>query len=410
MNDAQIKAKLKAAVAGKFCIERGLYFRVSNEGTGFWILRYTAANKKRREYSFARYGKPPEGIGLASARDEAARLRVAIKNGGDPVAEKHRRDSDQYKTVNDVAMDWLSECERRLSNPQIPERVYSKDIAPILGDLSLSNVTANDILILIRKVNSSGRPTVANDVLSYCKQIFNHALKLDLITSNPAAAFTSKDAGGEEKARERHLSIDEIKTLFKVLRNQADVFTRENYILVGLLMVLGVRKGELIAAKWSEFDFETLTWTLPGSRTKTRKNILIPIPCSLVPLFEELRVRAVNSDYVFPSRRKSQRRPYISDDTLNHALAKLFGKKVDSKKRPYPNYLGDAGLEHFVVHDLRRTCRSLLASNAVPPHIAERCLNHKIKGVEGIYDRYDYLDERREALEEISNLVVPIMK
>jgi len=63
------------------------------------------------------------------------------------------------------------------------------------------------------------------------------------------------------------------------------------------------------------------------------------------------------------------------------------------------------GIEYFTVHDLRRTCRSLLASTGVPSHIAERCLNHKLKGVEGIYDRHDYLDERREALDKLVALV-----
>ena len=62
-------------------------------------------------------------------------------------------------------------------------------------------------------------------------------------------------------------------------------------------------------------------------------------------------------------------------------------------------------IEHFTIHDLRRTCRSLLASLGVPGHIAERCLNHKVKGVEGIYDRYDYLGERREALQKLGDLV-----
>jgi integrase len=65
-----------------------------------------------------------------------------------------------------------------------------------------------------------------------------------------------------------------------------------------------------------------------------------------------------------------------------------LGKKVDSKKEPFPNILGEVGLEYFVIHDLRRTCRSLLAELQVPAHIAERCLNHKQKGVEGVYDRY----------------------
>lgn len=64
-------------------------------------------------------------------------------------------------------------------------------------------------------------------------------------------------------------------------------------------------------------------------------------------------------------------------------------------------------IAEFTVHDLRRTCRSLLSAASVPGHIAERCLNHKLKGVEGTYDRYDYFDERREVLGRAEELVAP---
>ena len=67
-------------------------------------------------------------------------------------------------------------------------------------------------------------------------------------------------------------------------------------------------------------------------------------------------------------------------------------------------------MDYFTVHDLRRTCRSLLAGLKVPGHVAERCLNHKIKGVEGIYDRYDYFEERKEALIKLSNLISLVVK
>lgn len=65
--------------------------------------------------------------------------------------------------------------------------------------------------------------------------------------------------------------------------------------------------------------------------------------------------------------------------------------------------MGD--IEYFTVDDLRRTCRCLLASLSVPPHVAERCLNHKLKGVEGIYDRYDYYQEREVAHLNLSKLL-----
>lgn len=408
MNDAQIKAKLKAGQPGKFNVDRGLYFRVTEEGSGFWILRYTI-HGKRREFTLGRYGKPPEGLPLADARLEAAQTRASVKKGVDPIAEKHRSSLVSIKTVGHVAQDWLTECQKRLENPQIPERVYRKDISPKIGDLAIDRVNPTDILGIIRAINDSGRPTIANDALTYCKQIFNHAIKLGLIVNNPATAFNSKDAGGLEKSRDRILDLEELKTVFHVFRNNSSIFTRENYLAIALLVVLGVRKGELIAAKWEEFDFEEKVWKLSPERTKTSSGITIPIPDEITPWFKELAVRANGSEYLFPSRRASKRRGYISSDTLNHALAKLFGMKVDSKKKPLPNKLGEAGIAHFVVHDLRRTCRSLLASNGVPPHIAERCLNHKLRGVEGIYDRYDYFEERREALIQVAKKIVPLV-
>ncbi len=405
MNDAQLKSKLKEGKVGKFAVDRGLYFRVTKEGTAFWIVRYTV-NAKRREITIGRYGRPPEGLSLANAKLEAALVRSKVNDGLDPIAEKKRSALLKLNTVDEVAEDWLKTCDKRLENPQIPRRVYRKDISPAIGELGVDKVNPRDILGLIRTIAESGRPTIANDALIHCKQIFNHAIKLGLVEYNVALAFNTKDAGGIEKSRTRALSFDELKVIFKVFKENADQFTRENYIACLLLVCFGVRKTELIAAQWAEFDFENLVWTLPASRTKTKVEIKIPIAKVLLPFFNELKVRSCGSEYLFPSRRASKRRGYISDDTLNHALAKLFGNQGYKKKTNSPDILGNLGIKHFVIHDLRRTCRSLLAELSVPSHIAERCLNHKLKGVEGIYDRYDYFDERKNALGLLSSHVL----
>lgn len=159
-----------------------------------------------------------------------------------------------------------------------------------------------------------------------------------------------------------------------------------------MLLCLGVRKGELIAAQWSAFNLTDKLWHMPSERSKTEVAITIPLSELAMQCLDELKVRSVDSPYLFPSRRVSKRFGHISPDTLNAALKKMF----DEGKMP---------VEHFTVHDLRRTFRSLLASLSVPWHVAERCLNHKLKGVEGIYDRYDYLNERAEALCLLSDLL-----
>lgn len=147
---------------------------------------------------------------------------------------------------------------------------------------------------------------------------------------------------------------------------------------------------------------------LPEARTKKKSpGLAIALPCKIIPFLDELKIRACGSQYLFPARRASKRREYISDDTINHALNTLFGipSSAQKKKRiELPNLMQEAGIEeHFTVHDLRRTCRSRLSQLKIVSNVAEKCLNHKIKGVEGVYDQWGYFDERAEALNKLGN-------
>ena len=208
-----------------------------------------------------------------------------------------------------------------------------------------------------------------------------------------------------DTSRERALSIEEIRFVFEKFREFRESFGRDNYLACCLLLLLGVRKSELCQAVWSEFDLESNIWNLPKERSKSGVGLIIPLPDLATSWLEELKTRATGSDYVFPARRASKQ-PHMGPDTLNRGISKLFGIDTGNRQKP-PNLMGD--LEYFAVHDLRRTFRSLAASLKIPSHIAERCLNHKLKGVEGIYDRYDYLDERREALEKVAAALRPIL-
>ncbi|WP_448247587.1 tyrosine-type recombinase/integrase [Thalassotalea agariperforans] len=406
MNDKQIRAFIKTGEIARKQISDGLYIRVQTAGKAYWEVRYSM-NGKRRFMRIA--GGQYPSMSLAVAKLESALIKQKNREGIDPLAERVRESKVTIKTVNHLFDDWYVELSKRLKFPNIPKRIYQKEIKPLIGDLAIEQVNARDIRTIIQKVSNSGRPSIANDTLAYCKQLFNHACKLDLVTANPASAFKVSDAGGIEKSRDRILDTKELEIVFSIFRENQNIFTRDNYLAVALLVSLGVRKGELIAAKWQEFDIEKQLWNMPEERSKTGVAITIPLTESVLNWLKELKVRSAGSEYVFPSRRASKRRGYISDDTLNHALAKMFGMKVDSNKEPYPNLLGNAGVKHFTVHDLRRTCRSLLAKEGVAGHIAERCLNHKLKGVEGIYDRYDYFDERREALDLLNQVLSPII-
>ena len=387
---------------GRFADGEGLYLTVPKSGKPFWFLRYTA-NGKRREMTLGQYAN----MTLAEARAEAVlQKKQLLVEKVDPLFLKQRAKQQKLQTVDDLFADWHKGNIKRLKHPNIPERVYRKDIAPHIGAAAPNKVVARDIQFIIEAITESGRPTTANDALLYLKQLFNHGIKLDVVGANPASAFNVSDAGGVEQSKDRALTFEELTQVFKVFRENTASFARENYLACALLLTLGVRKGELTEASWQEIDLEAGIWQLPKERSKSGVGITIPLPELCITWLRELHWRAAGSPYVFPNRRSSKN-PHMGADTLNRAITKLFGHEAGKKKQP-PNKMGD--IKHFSVHDLRRTCRTLLAQLGVSGYVAERCLNHKLQGIEGIYNQHDYFNERKEALAKLTEHLAPIIK
>lgn len=107
---------------------------------------------------------------------------------------------------------------------------------------------------------------------------------------------------------------------------------------------------------------------LPGIRTKTGQPLDTPLPTMAVEWLQRLQELACNAEYVLPARKLQSRMvPHVCESTLGVAMGKV-----------------KHGLAHFTVHDFRGTARTHLAALGVEPHVAERCLNHKLKGVEGV--------------------------
>jgi integrase len=180
-------------------------------------------------------------------------------------------------------------------------------------------------------------------------------------------------------------------------------FGRENELAVWLLLALCVRKMELLSARWDAFDLDAGIWTLSRQHTKTGVAIRIPLAEPVIAWLEEVRVFACGRSHVFPARRllsarhgsKNRNRfEHISPDTLNVALRRLS--------------LPD--IEHFTVHDMRRTARTHLAGLGIDRFVAERSLNHKLGKIEGIYDRHDYFAERSAALQAWTAFLVKVQR
>ncbi len=163
----------------------------------------------------------------------------------------------------------------------------------------------------------------------------------------------------------------------EVKLKQKDPTARQTLAL-HLLIICMVRKSDLIEATWSEVNFNSLEWRIPGERMKMDN--LLPLSKQALAMFEELKFLAGDSPYVFPSR-NDHRRP-ISKTTLNCAVRTL-----------------DLNVRDFVIHDFRRTASTLLHEQGYNSDWIEKYLAHKIGGVHGVYNRAEYLNRRREMLQ-----------
>lgn len=307
MNDKQIRSLVKSGELLRKPIGNGLYIRIQTAGKASWEVRYTI-NGKRKFYSLGQYPL----VSLADAKLDALRIKADAKKGIDPQLAKLKNQRTPINTIDELFEDWFQDLSKRLKHPYIPKRIYEREIKPFIGQYPIEDVCARDIRDIIKKVGDSGRPTTANDTLMYCKQLFNHACKLDLAKGNPASPFNVSDAGGIEKSRERALSREEIAKLFTILRANPAAFTRDNYLTIALLLALGVRKNELIAAKWEEFDLDKQLWHLSIGRSKTGAAITIPLADSVLPWLSELKQRTHGSEYLFPTRKAGSKHPHIS--------------------------------------------------------------------------------------------------
>ncbi len=373
----------------------GLYLRFrGNDAVPTWRFRYRFGGKAR-VMSLGSYRE----LSLADARKQAKELSARVALGHDVAGEKQERKAEALAkieaekhavTVGQLADEYFERMILgRWKHPNIVRSRIEKDIKPNIGKLNIEDVKPLHVDAMLQTIVKRGAPTIANDVLRWVRRMFDYAVKRHMIEFNPAAAFDLNDAGGKEEARDRALSRDELVTLFEAMRN-AKGFSVENGLTVKLLLVLAVRKMEFMAAPWAEFDLDNAVWYLPAERTKTNTAIDIPLPPQAVGWLKELKRFAGNSAWVLPARKMQNRMlPHVCESTLSVALAKV-----------------KHGLPSFTVHDLRRTARTHLAALGTDPHIAERCLNHKIKGVEGIYDRHIYFEERKEALAKLATFIV----
>jgi integrase len=354
--------------------EPGLMFRVMPSGIKSWSLLYrrTSDNKRRR----LNLGRFPE-MGLAAARSKAVRLKEAIADGADPAGK------DEVKTVETV--DQL--VDRFLIDYTNPgprwktelARIFAKDVRPAIGRLKIDKVTRKDILAVVNAVKDRGAGVSANRTLAALRKLFNWAVSEGYLEVSPASNIPQRV---KEVPRDRALSESEIRSFWTGL-DSADMAPNIK-IALRLALVLGQRIGEICSATWAEVDLDRAEWVIPASKTKNKREHMVP----LSPLAVELFRGEISSPGapIFPARRLRHIDPHGVAMAMRRSLPVLG--LHDNPATP---------------HDLRRTVASQLAAMGIGENVVARVLNHASeigKTITGaVYIRHNFAAEKRHALE-----------
>jgi integrase len=347
---------------------RGLYLIVQPTGAKSWAVRYRLSGKSAKHTI-----GPYPAFGLKDARDKAAEVLRTVAEGRNPqqqqagtVAKAVEQFLERHgKTYRPKP---LYEAKRRL-------QLYLTDE---WGNRKLDNITRADVRAMLSRID---KPVAANRVHSIVRKFFNWAVENDLIANSPVAGVK---APNKEASRDRVLSDDELKAVWRAAEKIGHPFGA----ILQLLILTGQRRGEVTGMRWSEIGGET--WCLPRERVKNDRRHEVPLSRQALAILKRAP-RIGESEYVF---------------TLN-GTAPYNGFKAKER------FDEAVGIAPWTVHDLRRTAASGMAKLGVSLVVIEKILNHvsgSLAGIVGVYQRHEFAEEKRAALQQWADHVETLVR
>lgn len=332
------------------------------------LYRIGGAGSRLRKYTIGPYGR----VTLQMARAEAQKVLAARLEGRDPATEK--RESKRRLTadrVDDLIEVFIVQHVSKTRKAAEISRLLRREVVSRWGNRCVHAIGKRDIVELASEIAQRGTPMAANTLLKVIKTFLNWCVGRAVIDASPAEGVPLP---GKEVARDRVLTNNELASVIRAGRQIGGAYGG----IVEMLALTGQRREEVAQMVGDEIDFNSRTWTLPGSRTKNGKPHIVHLSEACIKLIK----RASRSgSYVFSI---SGVRPFQNFTNAKRALDEL------------------SGVTGWRLHDLRRTCVSGMARLGVPPHVADKILNHQsgtISGVAAVYQRHDFLAERKLALE-----------
>lgn len=387
---------------------KGFAFKRTPAGKGVYLFIYRMGGRGSRlqKYTIGEHGKPWT---VERARDEAAELRRMVRgdtrSGRAPVdpatikaavraaaAEQSAAgDPDNPPAILRSQLEWVAAeflaryARRRNDSWRETDRLFAKHVLPAWSGRQITAIPRSDVHALLDGMVDAGTPVLANRTLAAVRKLFNWAIDREIGTPEPLIVNPAARMGrpGAEVRRERELSDNEIATMWPALDTLGYPFGS----VLKVCLLTAQRRNEVARMRWQDLDLEgERIWQLTSASTKAERAHIVPLAPAVIEILSALPRLG---DFVFTT---------LGDRPVSGlSKAKV---RADLLIAAHAEEHGRAKLAPWTIHDLRRTTTTGLSRLGVDPHIKSRVLNHAPKDVtERHYDRYQYLAEKRRALE-----------
>lgn len=322
LTETQAKNAKPRERAYKLADSEGLFLLVQPNGTRLWRMKYRFAGKEKL-LSFGAY----PALGIAAARDKRKAAKALLAEGKDPMKAKGEVISENGDTFYMVAKRWHENRQSAL-NPAHSERVWSRmerDVFPEIGQKLIHEITAPDVLEMIRKIEGRGALDISRRAKQGVGQVFQFAIACGLASSDPTAHLRG---ALKPRPRVKHMSrlpLVELPAFLEKLRAYQEEGDRRSAITrdaVLFALLTWVRTKELRLAVKSEFedlDGTDPVWRIPAARMKMGREHLVPLSAQAAQIARSMVSRATGN-YLFPGTHPDKP---LSENTMIYALYRL---------------------------------------------------------------------------------------
>ena len=357
----------------------GLYLEVSPTGGKWWRLKYRFDGKEKR----LSLGVYPD-VTLKGARDRRDSSRKLLADGIDPSenrkARKLARAENAANSLEVITREWFARHAPNWASTHASKiiRRFERDVFPWVGSRPIIEITATELLAVMRRIESRGALETAHRALGNCGQVFRYAIATGRGERDPSADLR----GALPPARGEHFAaITEPKQAAILLRT-LDGYEGTLTVACALRLasLVFVRPGELRKAEWADIDLDAAEWRYTITKTKTAH--IVPLATQAVAILREVHALTGQGRYVFPGARTNGRP--MSDNAILAAMRRM-----------------GIGKDEMSGHGFRAMARTILDEVlGFRPELIEHQLAHAVKDPNGrAYNRTAHLPERRKMMQ-----------